>query len=423
LHTAWTQKHKPQSLSEIVGNKDAKQKFLTWLQSWNNGIPKKRAALLYGSPGVGKTVTVEVIAKELNMELVEKNASDYRTTDAIKHFAGLASQYQTLLGGKRLILLDEVDGISGREDRGGLRALTEILKTTRSPVTLTANDAYNPRFRTIRKYCLLIEFKNPTIRQIISRLKKICTEEEIEADEEALKFIVDRSGRDVRSAINDLQVLAQGKKSLKYDDVTWYAGRNRKEVIFNVLRTILYSRDSWEAKKAASAADVDPDMLFNWIYENTPYHITNPHDLTKAMDTLALADIYRKRIRTTQNWSLLRYVIDFMTSGVAVSRQQTKSSGWIPFRFPDKIRYLSRSRKERALQSAIGMKIRRRCHMSAVRSVKEALPYLKIIFENNPEMGAGLSKYLDLEEDMIKYLAGNKRQTKKIVNRLATITL
>ena len=418
MHTAWTQKHKPQTLSEIVGNKEAKQKFLTWLKSWNKGIPKKRAAFLYGPPGVGKTVIVEALAKELKMELVEKNASDYRTTEAIKRFAGLASQYATLFGGKRLILLDEVDGISGKEDRGGVRALTEILKTTRGPVALTANDAYNPRFSTIRKYCLLIEFKKPTIREIVSHLKKICAKEGIAADEEALKFIVERSGRDVRSAVNDLQALTQGKKRLVYDDVVWYAGRDRKEVIFSVLRTILYSRDSWEAKKAVSAADVDPDMLFNWIYENTPHHITDPHDLTKAMDSLALADIYRKRIMDTQNWSFLRYVIDFMTSGVAVARERTKSSGWIPFRFPEKIRFLSRTKGERALQSAIGMKIRRRCHMSAVRSVKEVLPYLKIIFENNLEMAAGLSKWLDLDEDMIEYLAGNKKQTKLIVAKI-----
>jgi replication factor C large subunit len=215
-----------------------------------------------------------------------------------------------------------------------------------------------------------------------------------------------------------LQVLAQGKKNLAYDDVVWYAGRDRKEVIFDVLRTILYSRDSWEAKKAVSAADVDLDMLFNWIYENTPYHITDPHDLTEAMDYLALADIYRKRVRTTQNWSLLRYVIDFMTSGVAVSRQRTKSAGWIPFRFPEKIRYLSRTRGERALQSEIVMKVRKKCHMSATRSVKEVLPYLQIIFENNPEMAARLSKWLDLDEDMIKHLAGNKKQTKLIVAKI-----
>jgi len=418
LSTTWTQKHKPQTLNEIVGNSEAKQQFLSWLKSWSNGIPKKRAALLHGSPGVGKTVTVETLAKELNMELVEKNASDYRTAEAIKRFAGLASQYATLSGGKRLILLDEVDGIAGKEDRGGVRELTNILKTTRGPVVLTANDAYNPRFSTIRKYCIVIPFKKPTVREVISHLKRICTKEGIEADEETLKFIAERAGRDVRSAVNDLQALAQGKTRLAMEDVAWLAGRDRKEEIFDVMRTILYSKDSLEAKKAVSNADVDPDMLFHWIYENTPYHLTDPHDLVKAMDSLALADIYRKRIRDTQNWSLLRYVIDFMTSGVAAARQQTKSSGWIPFRFPEKIRMLSRTKGERALQKAIGMKIRKRCHISATRSTKEIQPYLKIIFENNPEMAAGLSSWLDLNEDMIEYLAGNKKQTNAIVAKL-----
>jgi replication factor C large subunit len=418
LSTTWTQKHKPQTLTEIVGNRDAKQQFITWLKSWSKGIPKKRAAFLHGSPGVGKTVTVETLAKELNMELVEKNASDYRTADAIKRFAGLASQYATLFGGNRLILLDEVDGIAGKEDRGGVRELTNILKTTRSPVVLTANNAYNPRFSTIRKYCLVIPFKKPTVREVVSHLKRVCAKEGIAADEEALKFIVERSGRDVRSAVNDLQALAQGKKRLVIEDVKWLAGRDRKEVIFDVMRKILYSRDSWEAKKAVSNADVDPEMLFNWIYENTPYHLTDPHDLVKAMDYLALADIYRKRIRDTQYWSLLRYVIDFMASGVAVARQRTKSSGWIPFRFPEKIRLLSRTKGERALQKSIGMKIRRKCHVSATRSIKEDVPYLKIIFENNSEMAAGLSKWLDLDEDMIEYLAGNKKQTKTIIAKL-----
>ena len=56
--------------------------------------------------------------------------------------------------------------------------------------------------------------------------------------------------------------------------------------------------------------------------------------------------------------------------------------------------------------------------MSATRSVKEILPYLKIIFENNPEMAAGLSKWLDLDENMIEYLAGNKKQTKTIVAKI-----
>jgi replication factor C large subunit len=253
---------------------------------------------------------------------------------------------------------------------------------------------------------------------VLSYLKRVCTKEGIDAEEEALKFITERSGRDVRSAINDLQALAQGRKQLIKKDVIWLASRDRKEEIFSVMRTILYSRDAFEAKKVARNVDLDPDMLFHWVYENAPYHLTNPHDLVKAMNALALADIYRKRIRETQNWSFLRYVFDFMISGVAAARQKTKTCGWIPFRFPDKIRMLSQTKGERKLRKSIGLKIRKKCHISTARSNKEVIPYLKIIFQNNPEMAAGISNWLELEDGMIEYLAENKKQLKAIVAKL-----
>ena len=409
MYAAWTVKHKPKTLAEIVGNADSIEKLVEWIKTWNKGVPKKRSVFLHGPPGVGKTAVVEVLASDLGMELVEKNASDYRTAEAVERFAGLASQYGTLFGGRRLILLDELDGITGTVDKGGVATITEIVKKAQCPIVLIANDIYDPRFATLRTHCLLIEFKKPTVLQVVKRLKEVCKHEGIEAEEEALKFVAQRSGRDVRSALNDLQALAQGKKSLKYDDVSWLAERDRKEVIFNVLRTIFYSKDALEAKRAVDSADVDPDMLFQWIYENAPHQLNDPHDLAKAMDSLSLADVYRGRLQRSQDWSLLPYVLDFMTAGVAMARERSKLSGWVPYKFPEKMRLLSMSRGERAMKTQIGMKIRKKCHISAVTAVKEILPYLRIIFENNKEMAEGLAEWLDLDEDMIEYLAGKKK--------------
>ncbi|UCE16653.1 MAG: replication factor C large subunit [Candidatus Bathyarchaeota archaeon] len=420
MYAAWTVKHKPQTLSEVVGNEEAIRKLTSWITSWNKGIPKKRAAFLHGPPGVGKTVAVEALAHDLKMELVEKNASDYRTAEAVQRFAGLASQYATLFGGKRVILLDELDGITGTSDRGGVRAVIETIKTARYPVVLIANNAYNPKFSTLRRYCLLIEFKKPTILQVMKRLKKVCAGEGIMADERALKLIGERSGKDVRSAINDLQALAQGRRQLTYEDVAWLAERDRKEVIFKVMRDIFYARTCVEAKRAVDTTDVDPDMLFQWIYENAPYQLTDARDLAMAMEALARADVYRGRIRATQNWKLLRYVFDLMTAGVAMSRQRTKPSGWVPYRFPERIRWLARTKRERQMQKLVGMKIRRRMHVSSVQARKEILPYMRVIFEDNAEMAAGIAKWLDLDEDMIKYLAGTEGRTKAIVKNLSS---
>ena len=419
MYASWTVKHKPRSLSEVVGNSQAIEKLSRWVRSWEKETPKKRAAFLYGPPGVGKTVSVEALANDFGMELVERNASDYRTAEAVERVAGLASQYGTLYGRRRLILLDEMDGITGTADKGGVRAVIKVVKEAMCPVVLVANNAYDPRFATLRRYCLLIEFGKPTVLQVVKHLKRICGREGIEADDRVLKFIANRSGRDVRSAVNDLQALAQGRKRLVYEDVSWLAERDRKEVIFKVLRTIFYSGDAWEAKRALEAADVDPDMLFEWIYENVPEHFTDPRDLARAMDALSLADVYRGRIRSTQNWGMLKYVFDFMTAGVAMARERSKPGGWIPFRFPERIRTMGQTKGLRAMQSAIGMRIRRRCHISSVRAITEVIPYLRIIFENNAQMAAGLAKWLDLDEDMIEYLAGGKRRAGAITKRLA----
>jgi len=419
MFAAWTAKYKPKTLSEVVGNREAIEKLVTWVQSWNKAVPKKRAVFLFGPPGIGKTVTVEAIADDLNMELVERNASDYRTEEAVQKFAGLASQSGTLFGKKRLILFDELDGITGREDRGGVGAIAQIVKTALVPIILIANNAYDPRLGSVRYYCELIEFKKPPAGEVMKHLSRICRSEGIAADESALKFIAQRSEGDVRSAVNDLQALAQGKKTLTYDDVSWLAYRDRKDVIFNVLRMVFYGKSADAAKRAVDMADVDPDMLFEWIYENLPYHLRDAHDLSGAMNSLATADLYRGRIQRSQNWVLTRYVVDFMTAGVAMARERTQPAGFVPLRFPMRIRMLSQTRAERQMKAAIGLKIKRRCHVSVNRGAKEILPFVRIIFENSVNMAADLAKSLDLDEAMIEYLSGTKRQTKAILKKLS----
>jgi replication factor C large subunit len=414
LYAAWTLKHKPRSLTEVVGNSEAIAALRDWIKSWEKGTPKKRVCFLYGPPGIGKTVTVEATANDLQMELVEKNASDYRTEDAINRFAGLASQYGSILGGKRLVLLDELDGLTGNADRGGVKAITEIAKNAQAPVVLIANDVYDQRFSILRSQCLLIEFKKPAVSDVMKQLNKICQRENIQADENALKFIAHRSGGDVRSAVNDLQALAQGKKQLKYEDVSWLGYRDRQDSIFNVLRMILYARTAQSSKQAVDIAEIDNDMLFEWIYENVPLHFTDPHDLAQAMDALSRADVFRGRIRSTQNWGYLRYVIDYMTAGVAMARQNSKPV-WVPFKFPGRIQSLSRTKMERALQLSICKKIKTKCHISAKRSIREFLPYIRIIFKNDLQEAAGIAKWLDLNEEMIENLAGTRENAEKIM--------
>mgnify|MGYP002153775018 CR=1 FL=1 len=408
----WTVKHRPKTLSDVAGNKEAKESFIAWINSWQKGIPPKKAALLHGPPGTGKTVTVQAAANDFKFDLVEINASDKRTEEHLRKIAGGAATQGELFGRNRLILLDEIDGINLSEDKGAISTLVETIEHARCPIALTANDPWDPKIRPLRELCFAIEFRRLGVRDSLPYLKKLCVSEGIEADEQALRLIIDRNKGDMRSIINDLQTFTTGRKKLNYADVEWLSWRDRKDTIFDALRTVFSSKSGTQARRATDMADVDLDMFFEWIYENAPLQLTDPRDLANALGALSKADLYLARMKRLQAWQLLPFAIDQMTIGVALSKERTKPA-WTPMRFPSRITSLSRTRKERALRSAIGAKIGAKSHVSSMAAVKHFLPYLSFVFQNNSEMASDITGWLDLNEEMVQYLSGKSIKEKE----------
>jgi replication factor C large subunit len=398
--TSWIIKYKPKRIKDIVNNDEAKKAFIEWINSWKKG---KKAALLYGPPGVGKTALVEAVANEFNYDLIEISASDRRSGNSIKSIVGTAVSQADLLGRKRLILLDEVDEINLSEDIGAINAIEETIKNTNYPVTLIANNPWDPKIKPIRELCELIEFKRLKTRDVIPFLKKICLNEGIEADEEALKFIAERNQGDMRSTINDLQALSIGKKKLSYEDVEWLASRDRKLAIFGTLKFVFTAKNCLLAKKALQTADVDYEMLFEWIYENVPYQLFNPRDLANAMDALAKADLFLALAKKIQSWELISYVIDLMTAGVAMAREETVPK-FVPMKFPERIRLMFKVKQVKEIQNNIGAKIGKKTHLSAKSAITYYLSFIRFMFKHNKELRKSLIEWLDLDESMIDYL-------------------
>ena len=412
----WTVKYRPKTLSEVVGNEKAKAALVEWAKAWREGrIPKKRAVLIYGPPGTGKTVAVEALAHDLGFELIETNASDFRTEAQIMRVAAPAARSGTLTGRPRMILFDEIDGIAGTADTGGLAAITKLVQKTACPIVLIANNPWDPRFRTLRDKCLMVEFKRVGVRDIVKHLKRICEAEGIEADAKALSFLAKRADGDVRSAVMDLQAVAQGRRRITYEDVAWLGARDRKKEIFRVLGNIFHADNCARALSALREADVDIDMLFEWIYENIPRAYTDPRDLARAMEALALADLYRGRIIRTQEWELGRYATTFMTAGVAMAKEDTKL-GFVRFSFPTRIRYLSRARSERELRLSVARAVKRRCHVSTKEAMEKVIPYLRIIFRSNPKMAAGIANWLGLGEEEVRFLTADEKKAEEILS-------
>jgi replication factor C large subunit len=403
MNAPWTVKHRPKILDDIAGNKLVIQQILDWLELWRKGPPKKRALLLHGPPGTGKTVSVEAAANERGLDLVEINASDKRNREALEKTVGLATRQSDLFGRSRLILIDEVDGINLSEDRGAVDTIVRLVEDTQVPVILTANDVWDPKIGPIRNATTMIEYKRLGLRDSLPYLKKICQKEGIEVDEQALRLIVDRNQGDMRSIMNDLQVLTSGRKKLTYEETTWLGFRDRRASIFDALKTVFTSPTCLQARRATDMANVDLDMFFEWVYENAPRQLNDPRDLCHAMSALAQADLYRARIDRTRAWELLPYALEMETAGVAMSKEFTKPA-WIPMKFPERIQLLSRTRKKRSIEAELGRSIGTRCHISSRRAIPHYLPYVRYILEKNPAEGARLVQWLRLSEDAMEYL-------------------
>jgi replication factor C large subunit len=468
----WTERFRPRTLSDVTGNREALRKLVNWVNSWKARPPQNRAAFLYGPPGVGKTSSVEALANDLGFDLIEVNASDYRTAKRLETILGKASgQTQSLFGTRRMILFDELEGISGQEDRGGVEAILSLINETRSPIILVATgspEEWGELLDPLMKVSEIVEFRHVPFRDIVQRLKVLCREVGVEAEEEVLELIAEKSSGDLRSAINDLETLARGKKTLTLEDVYWLGDRDRKGELPEVLRRIFSAKSFREAREAFAESPIGYEDLFEWIYENLPYAFDDPRDLAAAMDALSQADIHRKRAEETQEYRLLKYMFDAMTAEVALTRQESKGGGivqeirsallrfglppasllvqegreglivkptrylgndWQPlnnllrgfggrwvrgegcwvipyFRPPGRIDHLRRSWRSRRLMEDLTLKIAAKCHISKRAALREVVPYIRAIFQEDVKTGISIAQWLELEEGTIKWLRG-----------------
>jgi len=376
----WVEKYRPRKLSEVVNQDEAKKALLDWINSWEKGKPNKRAVLLAGPPGIGKTTLAYALANEKGYEVLELNASDVRTGERIRQVIGGSMKMGSLFGFRgRIILFDEVDGLNVREDKGGLAAIIELIRESTWPIIMTANNPWDPKFRELRDEAEVIQLKPLDEDDIMTILRRICNNEGIKCEEDALKLIAESSGGDVRAAINDLQAVAEGKKVVTKDDVT-VTDRAHQFDMFKVLDKVFHARRFDEARSVTFLPSFDWENYYPWALDNVPSVYAKSVDaLSDALDNLSFSDVVRGRIVKTQGWELMPYMLELMTAGIALVRNKPPLARFVRLSFPERIRFMARTRESRQLRDALINRLRIELHASSSEVSLYYMPLLRLM--------------------------------------------
>ena len=377
----FTKKYAPKKLADILGNDEQREKIKQWILNWMHN-KKKKALLIYGPPGIGKTAIAYALRDEFDLELIEMNASDFRNRDSIERVLASASSAGSLFERKKVLLIDDVDALQS-VDRGGAGAIAKIIKENSCPIIATATNAWDKKIAAVRTECELMEFKKVSKSSIKTLLENIIEKEKMHINDEMLDRIAE-SGGDVRAAMNDLQ----GNISNT---------RDREKDIFERVRIIFKSKSYFDAKRAFDG-DIDYNLLKLWVDENIPNEYEKEYDVANAYNSLSRADVFEGRIRNSY-WIYLKYCIDLITGGIALAKKETYHK-FTRYQFPKYLREMSRTVAVRAMLKSIGKKIGAKVHVNR----KTALDYLPLIKELGKKNQEELILIYGFEEEEIAFI-------------------
>ena len=391
----WVEKYRPKTFEDIKGQDEAVSKVKKFLEDFSIAeLTKKtkKAVLLYGSPGTGKTTLALVSAKEYNAEIFELNASDLRNKDKLNEILKPAMEQKSLLNKTKIILVDEVDGISGT-DRGGMPELISLIDNSKYPVILTANDGWSRKLQPLRTKTEMIELKELDYKIIKEVMINILRKEEKFVEQDSITRISIKAAGDLRAAINDLQTISniQNSSSIEFDQ------RNKELDIFNVLKKIFQLKPSEELLSIYDSVNMHLDEIALWVEENIPQEYKGK-ELANALDKLSRADVFKGRIYKQQYWRFLIYENIFLSYGISAAKKQNKY-GFTKYKKPSRILKIWMNNQRTIYKKSISQKYASIVHVGQKRAMNE-FSIIKQIINSNP----AIAKELKLTEEELGYL-------------------
>lgn len=205
-------KLEPQNSKDIIGNTKLIKEFKEWIESSiNSPNSPKKAALVSGPMGIGKTLSIELISKELKIKplIFEPSMCKAKIPATGKeeydftYISKIKCDINPFI--KRMIIFENGDSLSGTL----VKEIITLISNTKIPIIIVCNDSYP--LKTLATHCIEFKFRRPTkvqIRKYLQNLKLI----KQDANCERVEKMITEQGNDIRHIINSIKFQISGNK-------------------------------------------------------------------------------------------------------------------------------------------------------------------------------------------------------------------
>ena len=320
-------KYRPTRPAEIVGNNTNVESIINYLSNFTKHLKNgdfeqkngpKRALLICGPPGTGKTSAVAACAKQLGMDVLEFNASDARAKSAVEQEIGNALRNKSLRqfgpGAKpTVVVMDECDGMSS-SDRGGMAELIKCIKVTPTPVVCICNDAQATQIRSLKNYCETLTWRRVPAGQLAKHLCVVAKKEGVTVDPNAMEKVIEGARGDIRQVLNVIEMWKRGgEKIIRYDTALTTVSQEGKDLelgVFDVVPGLFKPPTANWLNDRLDSYFTDADIVPLFVQENyisaAPTAGIDPlQAIAVAADDISASDRVNAVLQRDQNYTLM----------------------------------------------------------------------------------------------------------------------
>ena len=278
-HMLWVEKYRPKTVEDCILPDAVKATFQEYVN--RKEIPN---LLLSGTAGVGKTTIAKALCNEVGCDHMVINGSDESGIDVLRNKIARYASSMSLMGGRKVIIIDEADYLNPNSTQPALRGAIEEYAGNCSFI-FTCNFK-NRLLEAIHSRCTCIDFKvngskAKLATQFLKRVETILQAEKIEYSKNAVAAVITKYFPDNRRILNELQRYSM---SGKIDEGILVSV---SDLILNDLIKSLKEKNFADCRKwVTNNLDNDPTRVFRKLYD-TLYEILKPQSVPQLVLILA----------------------------------------------------------------------------------------------------------------------------------------